>query len=398
MEDENTLKRSLTLTETTMLSIGNIIGAGVFVLLGTIVMRGKDNVLPIFLIAMTFNLIAASCYAELGAMYQSNSMEYQAINDAYGPWIAKVSTVILLLFLIVTIATLATMFGTYLSDHAQTQFCIALALVFSLSIINFIGIDASKAVTTGLGSLKLAMLIILISIGVFYIKFSKAIPQTPPQLNVYVLCSFLAIFLFNGYDAVVKMSDEIKDPQRTIPLSLMISLTTCSVIYILIALLALSMNIQGPRVINDLFNNLIQHPLTNPIIYAIGAATIFNTTFISILALSRFVYGISKDHKIPMLTQINHRFQTPHNAILAVFITVCFFLILGNFEYSVILTNTFLIMFMLFLMTSVIILRKKQAERNRPFKIPFNIANVPVPVIIGILMVIFYAVYIPQHL
>ena len=91
------LKRSLGLGETTLLSIGNIIGAGVFLLLGAIVKQGKDHTVPIFLIAMILNVFCALTYAELGAMYQSNSVEYDAVKDSFGVTVDNVSTATLLI-------------------------------------------------------------------------------------------------------------------------------------------------------------------------------------------------------------------------------------------------------------------------------------------------------------
>lgn len=391
------LKKSLSLFDTTILSIGNIIGAGVFLLLGSIIRYGSSNIVPIFIVAAVFNLIAGLAYGELGSMYQSNAVEIKTIEDAMGKNIAFISTIILFGFLIISISTLAIMFGTYFTDNKTCQLGVSFILVTILSIINYFGIEGSKIITDVFGSIKLIVLFIIITVGVFYIKFQSIIPKKTIEFTPFVVTTFLAIFLFNGYDAIVKMTDEMKNPSKDIPRSLFLSILICSVIYILIAIIALSLKITAFRPINEIAETLFKIPFTGNLIYFIGLITILNTTFISMLALSRFIYGLSKEKFMPdVLSTVNEKYRTPHYSILVVFIIASVLLLINNFELSAIFTNICLVLFLLIFYTTLIILRIKKPDVERPFKIPFNIKNIPIPIVIGIVMVIFYITQIPK--
>ncbi len=386
------LKRSLSLAEISLISIGNIIGAGVFILLGTIIRNGGTLTMPILAFAAIFNILAGLVYAELGSAYQSNAVEFEAINDTMGPFAANISTIILLGFLIMTIATLALMFGAYISDNKVHQLFIAFLLILLLSIINLLGIELSKIITNGFGVLKLAALSILIILGISFIKWDSLVKKQPKMsINTFTYLSFLAIFLFNGYDAVVKMSDEVKDPANNIPKSIIISIVACTIIYALIGAIAIGMNIPAFRPINEMFKRIYSAPLMNIIVFVIGLITIFNTTFISMLALSRYIYGLArkKENFIPeSLAAVNEKYKTPHYSIFVVFVLVIAALLLGSFEKSTVVTNVFLMIFMSILTIAAIMLRYTRPNMPRPFKIPLNIGNFPMPsvVLLGLIL------------
>ncbi len=391
------LKKSLSLFDITILSIGNIIGAGVFLLLGSIIRYGGSNIVPIFTIAAIFNIIAGMAYGELGSMYKSNAVEIKTIEDAFGKPIAKIGIVVLFSFLIISISTLAIMFGTYFTDNKNYQLIISFILVCILSIINYFGIEGSKIITDVFGSIKLIALIAIITVGIFYIKFDAIIPKNHLQFTPLVVTTFLAIFLFNGYDAIVKMTDEMKNPSKDIPKSLFLSILICSVIYILIAVIALSLKIEAFRPINDIVKVLFNIPFADHIIHIIGLVTILNTTFISMLALSRFIYGLSKEKFIPdALSEVNEKYRTPHYSILLVFVITSLLLLVKKFELSALYTNICLVIFLTLFYITLIILRFKKPDIHRPFKVPFNIKNIPIPIVIGIIGCIFYIVHIPQ--
>jgi len=407
MESDPELKKSLTLGDTTLLSLGNIIGAGVFVLLGTIIRYSGDvkSVMWVLLAAMAVNLVGALCYAELGTMYShTNAMEYEAVKDSFGDGVASMSVVVLMGFFLTTIGALALMFGEYLVDDKVMRFYLALGLVFIISVIMYFGIEGSKMVTNTLGSVKMVSIIGLCVACVFVLASKRgegaaAISKRRLSFDKFVYISFLAIFLFNGYDAVVKMNNEIKEPAQTIPKALLYSLAICFVIYMMIALTVLRLGILSKKPMNELFQYFWDSDVTRVGIYTLGILTIFNTTFISMLALSRFLYGLAHK-KNKWLENVNEKFRTPHNCILLVFILSALFLLIGNFESATIWTNIFLIVFLLILMLSVIVLRVTRSDRKRPFKIPLSVgegiagAGIPLPIIAGVVMIGVYVLHI----
>jgi APA family basic amino acid/polyamine antiporter len=225
----------------------------------------------------------------------------------------------------------------------------------------------------------------------------KMITKIPskPEYNTFWIASFLGLFLFSGYDSVVKLSEETKNPSVNVPWGMMYTILSVTGVYLLLALTATSMSkikdiytsaLPVTEIYKRVFRTSTGWPLT-----IIGIAIVLNTFFISIISLSRFSYSLSKENKLPsFLNVINDRFKTPHNAILAVFIVLAVALLIDNGEKSATFANIFFLIFMILIMKTVIVLRLKNSEKPRSFIIPFNICNIPVVLVLGIIMCIFY--------
>ncbi len=126
-------------------------------------------------------------------------------------------------------------------------------------------------------------------------------------------------------------------------------------------------------------------------ITALGLIIVMNTLFISMLSLSRFIYSLSKEHLLPSyLNKLDETHKTPYNAIITVFIILTVIALIFTGEKCAMFTNLFFLTFTIFLMISVIILRIYRPDMERPFMIPLSIENIPIPMIVGILLSIFY--------
>ena len=210
------------------------------------------------------------------------------------------------------------------------------------------------------------------------------------------MASFLSLFLYSGYDAVVKLSEETIDPGVNIPRGVLIAVILVTVLYLMMAVTAASIfqdvrDIKSP--IRDMYERLV-HRESGIIITCIGLCIVINAAFIGVISMSRFLYGLSKEGKLPsVLQEINHRFKTPHNAVIAVFISMAFALLVYHPERTASIANIFFLVFMATLMLCVIILRFTRPNDQRPFMIPWNLYKVPVPMVIGVLMCLAYLVY-----
>ena len=116
----------------------------------------------------------------------------------------------------------------------------------------------------------------------------------------------------------------------------------------------------------------------------IAIISMSNTLLMGHIGASRFIQSVTKDKKLPFnLDYIDEKYQTPKNAIIFITIITMFGLLLGNIENSAVIANLFTILLFFIVNIAVILLRFKDPDRDRPFKIPFNINNTPISAIIG---------------
>jgi APA family basic amino acid/polyamine antiporter len=389
------LQREISLPELTAIGVGSVIGSGIFILFSTILKKGKTSTVLALALAAIPNITTALAYAELAGMYNTNDLEYDSIRDAFNDKLATISTYILLVFMVFNAATVV-LFTSHLFNMQNAKFYIGLGILFILSLVNFMGISLSKSITNTVGFVEVTLLLIvsLCAVNMWNPKMITKIPSKP-EYNTFWIASFLGLFLFSGYDSVVKLSEETKNPSVNVPWGMMYTILSVTGVYLLLALTATSMSkikdiytsaLPVTEIYKRVFRTSTGWPLT-----IIGIAIVLNTFFISIISLSRFSYSLSKENKLPsFLNVINDRFKTPHNAILAVFIVLAVALLIDNGEKSATFANIFFLIFMILIMKTVIVLRLKNSEKPRSFIIPFNICNIPVVLVLGIIMCIFY--------
>jgi amino acid transporter len=394
------LVKSLGYYDLTAIGIGSIIGCGIFFLFSNILQRAGPLTALAFLCAAVPNIIAGLSYAELAGMYNSNAVEYECLKETFNDTVASVSIYVLLAFLVFNSTTII-IFASHILhlEHVKFYFCIF--MLFLLSVINYFGIDVSKKITNTMSIVELFILGVVIVFGMRYWHYGPeffSIKKTKIDKHTFWVASFLAIFLYTGYDAVVKLTEETKDSKKNVPKAVISTVLITSALYILIAFTAVCLPILQEVAANvmpvaKMCEYIFGSGSYLKVVYLVGLFIVLNTFFVCIISLSRFVHGLSKEQKLPpFLSKINNHYNTPHNAILAVFVIIALSLLVDNGEWAASFANIFFLIFIIMLSMAVIILRIREPARERTYKIPFNIANIPVPTVIGIAIYIAYLV------
>lgn len=391
-------------TDLTAIGVGSVIGCGIFFLFTNILKRAGPLTALAFLFAALPNIAAALSYAELSSMYKSNAVEYESLKDAFNEKVAQVAVYILIAFLIFNATTIIIFASHILHLTPNLKFYFCLAITFALTIINYLGIHLTQKIANTVIIIQFTILGILILFGARFWKLNPAMIKLPPQKSTtfitFWIASFLAIFLYTGYDTIVKLTEESKDPEHNVPKAMMTTIFTTTIIYILIAFTAMCLPIlpeisKSVMPIQTMYKYIIgSHNASYlKIIYFAGIIIVLNAFFVCMVSFSRFLYGLAKDNKLPhILSQVNNRFNTPHNAILTTFILISVALLVGNGEHTAAFSNLFFLVFLIILCASVVILRHKKPDHIRPFKIPMSISNIPLPLIFGIIISIAYII------
>jgi APA family basic amino acid/polyamine antiporter len=298
LEGEHTLKRSLGALNLTLLGIGAIIGAGIFVLTGTAAAQyaGPAIVLS-FVLAGLGCLFAGLCYAEFASMIPIAGSAYTYGYATLGEFIAWIIGWDLILEYLFAAATVAVGWSGYFTEflgqlgiHIPRQFtsapfgvegthtlvrsvlCVdpannalitagtcdltkyaqfhgvlnipAMALVAILTALLVVGIQESARFNNAVVFVKMAIVVLVIVFGFMYVNSANWTPFIPPNTGEFghfgwsgiVRASGVIFFAYIGFDAVSTAAQEAKNPQRDLPIGILGSLAICTVLYILMAL------------------------------------------------------------------------------------------------------------------------------------------------------------------
>jgi amino acid transporter len=408
-QEKGGLKKSLTLLDLIFFGLGNVTGAGIFVILTKTMLYGGKYILPIFVVVTLISVIMGLAYLEIYNRYKSPITEYLAVRDtfgeSYGQVIIYTSFIFVVFSAITIIIALSKYIGTlpYFSflNNYFNQVTLSIFLIILMSYINYCGIETSKLVgnTIAVGLLIFLFGIIFSSMKFFDIKKFSEAPKV--SWDSVVLSTIIAFFLFNGYDSIVKISEEVID-EKNVAIGLHSTIWLTSIIYILIIVSCLC--VMGFKKTVNTFSPLTKmyELLYNPTIgffsYIFGFIIMFNTAFLSGLTATRFMYGCGKEKSVAFSdfwSKLNDN-KAPSNAIIVTMIICIIFALFNNEVILSVFTNFSLFIILLSICIAILIIRwrerndiEKQTANNY---IMGNINNIPVILVIQII-VLFYLFY-----
>lgn len=402
-------KGILTLTDLIMMGLGNIVGAGIFLIIGkSIKYGGNKTFLGLFIVSI-ITLIMGCCYVEIYNRYKSSITEYLAVRNTMGKFTGEVMLYSLYFFLIFAAVTIVISISKYLSTNSLFsqyknsslfQNFISIFLLFLMGYVNYLGIEASKIVANTISTLMIIILsgTILLSVRFWNLKDTFHAPIV--SNDSFILSAVLSLFLFNGYDFLIKISDESADPENN-KTAIIASILITTFIYILIiisALCVLGYKTSGTtyNIITKMYEVLTNNYISS-FVYVIGSIIMFNTAFLTFHSANEFIRGLGRDNKIifsDFFKQTNI-YNSPSNAILFSLILCILFSILNNEVLMTVFTNVTCILILILISVAVLLIRwneRGNSELQKNNFIPGNINNMPVIVIIN-LCVLFYVSY-----
>jgi APA family basic amino acid/polyamine antiporter len=327
------LKRNLSLPLITAYGLGTIIGAGIYVLIGQVAGKAAMYAPVAFALAGLIAGFTAFSYAELSARYPLSAGEARYAEEAFHrPWLSALVGASVVLIGIVSSATLANGFVGYLRLFIQLPDWAASSLLLAgLGMLAAWGISESvwaAAVVTLLELLGLLMVLVLAggSLAELPHRWHELIPPAhiDPWVGIF-LGAFLAFYAFIGFEDMVNVAEEVKRPERNLPLAIMLALSIASVLYILVALtavLAVSPDVLS-RSDAPLALVIEQGGKASPVsIGLISLLAVTNGALIQIIMASRVLYGMARQGIAPgTLGRVSARTRTPVFATVVVTLT-----------------------------------------------------------------------------
>ncbi|HEY5492754.1 MAG TPA: amino acid permease [Gemmatimonadaceae bacterium] len=434
-EGEHTLKRSLTATNLTLLGVGAIIGAGIFVLTGQAAAQyaGPAIVLS-FVIAGFGCLFAGLCYAEFASMIPIAGSAYTygyATLGEFMAWIIGWDLILEYLFAASTVSVGWS--GYFVALMKEIGFAIpekfagaplkwveahrafewtssvvnlpAMVLIAVLTALLVVGIKESARFNNIAVFIKLAIVLAVIGFGIKYVNTANWHPFIPENTGTFghfglsgiVRGSAVVFFAYIGFDAVSTAAQEAKNPKRDLPIGILGSLAICTVLYILMALVMTGLT--------PFMNLNVPHPVFVAI-DAAGPGLKWLTYFINIGAIAglssvvlvmlmgqpRIFYAMSRDGLLPpVFGKVHPKFKTPY---IATIVTGSVAMVFGGlFPIDILgeLVSIGTLLAFIIVCAGVLVLRYRSPDLKRPFRTPF----VPLVPILGIGTCGFMMAFLP---
>lgn len=412
---ENQLRRCLTAFDLTMLGIGAIIGAGIFVLTGIAAstQAGPAIIISYLLAAITCSFAALS-YAELASTFGGCGGAYGYAYAAIGELFAWLIGWDLLLEYGMDAATVSIGWSAYLQNalhalginlpKALTQNPMnggivnlpAMVVILGLAAILSIGVKASARFNAVIVNIKLVVIALFLGIGIFYFNPQYWHPFMPFGVQGIVNGAGFIFFAYIGFDSVSTAGEECLNPQRDLPIGIIASLVICTVVYVLVAAVLTgiayypSLNVSSPVAVALL---KIGYRFSAEII-AFGAIAGLTTAILAMyFGFTRVFLAMSRDGLLPNLfTKIHVKSQTPRQLIWAIGIVMA--LTAGFFPINQIanLVNIGTLAAFVGVCFSVLILRYTKPDMPRPFRTPFS----PYVPLLGVILCIYLMTTLPR--
>jgi basic amino acid/polyamine antiporter, APA family len=300
------LKRSLSLTLLTFYGLGTILGAGIYVLVGKVAIPAGPYVPVAFLVAAVLAVFTALSYAELAARYPKSGGAAVYVQAGFQrQWLALFVGFLLILTGMVSAATLVNGFVGYLRVFVDTPAWLVIALlVLGMGALAAWGIAESVMTAALITVIELGGLIfILVVTGKHLAELPARVAEFVPPANLHVwhgifLGAFLAFYAFIGFEDMVNVAEETKEPTRNVPLAIMLALGVATLLYLLVALAAVLALPTAVLAGTEAPFALLYTQATGQAPIAISLISLFavvNGALIQIIMASRVLYGMSRE-------------------------------------------------------------------------------------------------------
>lgn len=369
--ESGSLVKSLTLLDLTCFGIAAVIGAGIFSTIGTASFDGGPAISILFVITALACLFSALCYAEFASKIPVSGSAYTYSFAAFGEFVAWIIGWNLLMEYAIGNSVLAFAWSEYfmnlveglglwlpswlcndyyscaeavsklkaLADAGTTPEgsitrlvdvwnsapvvagvrCIvdvpALAINLIITTLVYIGIHESKVVSNAMVLLKLGVILLVIAVGIFYVRPENWSPFAPNGLEGVFKGIAAVFFAYIGFDAISTTAEECRNPQRDIPRATILTLILCTVLYIVLAFILTGMVSYRELNVQDPLAFVFGKVGLNAMVGIVSVSAVIATASVFLvfqLGQPRIFMSMARDGMLPKsFARIHPRFKTP---------------------------------------------------------------------------------------
>jgi APA family basic amino acid/polyamine antiporter len=318
------LKRNLNLLDATAIGVGAIIGAGIFVVLGIAMGYAGPSVIISIIIAGIIASFTAFSFAELGSAIPKAGGAYSFAFELLSPSAGFIVGFLWLFAQIVGGATISLGFASYFVAifPAFSIKTVAVLAAMGLTGLNLIGIKQSSIVNNILVTIKIGILALFIGFGIFQIHPQYLSDFSPNGVYGILQGAGFIFFAYLGFGRISALGEEVKNPERNLPLAVLFALCLSVVLYVLTGLTAAGL--QDYRILahsgspiaaaaNATGNSMLVAAVSIGALIATASVLLTN-----LLGLSRVAFAMARNGQLPKsIARVSSRLGTPYVSILA---------------------------------------------------------------------------------
>jgi APA family basic amino acid/polyamine antiporter len=393
------LKRTLNLLDATAVGIGAIIGAGIFVVLGVAIGYAGPSVIISIFIAGIVGSFTAFSFAELGSAIPKEGGAYAYAYDVISPSVGFIVGCLWIFAQIVAGSAISLGFASYFVAMFPifSVKIVAVAAAAALTALNLIGIKQSTAVNNVLVIVKIVVLCLFIGFGVLFFKPQNLAQFSPNGLFGILQGAGFIFFAYLGFGRIATLGEEVKNPERILPLSILIALAISITVYALTGFAATGL--QDYRILAQSGSPLAEAAKATgnlTLVSAVSVGALIATTSVlltNLIGLSRVAFAMARNSQLPRsIAKVSSRFRTPYISILTMgaLLTVLAFVL--DLKQAAAITSFSILCVHLAVNVSAINLRRKRTAATG-FRIPLY----PLVPSLGLLSCLILMFSLPQE-
>ncbi|MBN2327333.1 MAG: amino acid permease [Candidatus Omnitrophica bacterium] len=380
------IKRSLGLFDVVCIIVGIIIGSAIYQTPSDIAgLLGSGKwIMLVWMMGGILSFLGALCYAELASAYPREGGDYFFLHHTYGSWAGFLYAWGRIWVIhsgnIAMMASIAGIYGEQLYAFPYAKTVYALAAVVGFTAINCLGLKQGKWTQNGLSAAQVLGLS-----GIILVAFFVS-PQTPQSVQPAEPASFTfgAFFLslifvqlaFGGWSDCAFVAADIKNPGKNVLRALLIGLSVVTLIYCLVnAALLYSLGPKGMAESSGIMAKVMEMglgPMGGRLMAAVVIICALGSVNGMVLVGGRIYHAFGRDHALfRFMGQWDSRSAVPTTALVVQGVISCILLLTSTFAQLVIYTSAAHWLFMAMVGVTLIILRRREPDVERPFRVPF---------------------------
>ncbi|MDH7563847.1 MAG: amino acid permease [Candidatus Bathyarchaeota archaeon] len=347
---KETLKPSLSLFDATALSIGAIIGAGIFVVTGIVAgLAGSALVVSMFIAALV-SLFTAISFAELTKVLPKEGSVYEFAYQLISPSVGFLAGWMWMLSNTFVGAAVSLGFAYYLSALVPSLpvNVIAAIICLAFTVLNLVGIRQSALLNNVFVVTKLLILVLFILFGLAYVKPANFAPFAPLEIGV-LQGAFYIFFAYAGFARVAVVAEEVRNAEKNVSRAILLSLLVSTIFYVGVGIVAVGL--VGAGKLAGSTSPLVEamNATENSFIVLLvsfgGLIATASVLLTSILGVSRVTFAMARRGDLPKtLSKLHPKYRTPHYSVWTVGLLMIFLVLFIDLG-SVVAISTFASLF-----------------------------------------------------
>ena len=411
------LRRELGLKEVIATVVTSVIGGGLF--LTTIQIQDKvpvgSSVIFSYILAAIPALFIALCYAVLSSALPSSGGEYVFISRILDPFMGFIVTWARWFAMIAVIAAMSvgdiailTHFFEILNMDGVAVFVttyiqvIAIILVILFLLVNYLGVKIYGRVQTVMFVLLMIGLFSLILFGLPHVSFDNLSSSFNPDISLIAQASSLIFFSYIGFSAITDAGDEVKNPKKTLPRGILISIFMIALVYILVAIIIYGAMSPSEYANYDFANGSVAEVAANFLPFSIAAFVAFagSIAIISdinptILSTSRLAFAWARDKIVPeKLAELNKNNVPKWTLLINAVMAIAIIVLAKAFIEAVMMINMAVLLIFITISITALVLPYKHPEIYK--KAQFKIRILPIIALVGLISSSLFLMFILQ--